>query len=135
MSELDFIAILAGITTAIFTSAFAGALLGIGFAVDMMANDPEVYPKDDNAMDEAFGELRHKPGFAFQMAFVNIAISALSGAVTAWLAPHAPLLNALVVGLVGMGVVALGRDMPRPLVISGLATTLPATVVGAWLMT
>lgn len=137
MEYLSFWAILAGLGVAIGVSSLGGLVFGIGVAIDTARDiDPE---HDLEAFDEAFEEVGSKPGFIVQIIVLSVGAAVLSGAVTAWLAPDAPYLNAAIVGAVGtaLGIAAMPAmpDVPRVLAIVGTLATLPATLAGAWLMT
>ncbi len=142
MEQLSFLAICAGIVSAVAIGGGAGAILGLGFAVDVSreAERQGMDPMDEEAnrlFDEAFEAASQERGFVLQMLVLSLATSLISGGVTGWLAPAAPLLNAAVVGTVGTAVGLLSARapsrMPRGLLVAGTLSTLPATLLGAWL--
>ena len=141
MATLSLLAIGAGTLAGITISAAAGALFGLGFALDVQHDsqadgaDPD---EADRLFEQAFASASHRPVFALQLTAISIASAAVSGAVTAWFAPAAPLANAAAVGLIGtgLGLVAARLGPPPPPLLNalGLLTTLPATLFGAWLL-
>ncbi len=137
MEAISLLAIGAGILAAIVISAVAGAVFGLGLAADIGKETP--YDEEAEAFfDRGFEAESRKPGFVLQMLVLSAASSALAGAITAWLAPQAPYLNAGIVGLAGTVLgLALARSTPGlpPLLnLLGALTTLPATLAGAWLV-
>ncbi len=143
MSGISLSAILLGIFTGLFASAIAGLILGYGVNLDIRRRIGKEHrnPTDDEAdrlFSEAFSEANREPSFLQQLLVISIDVSALAGAVTAWLAPMAPYLNATVVGCVSvaLGLISmrLNPDLPRRYAILGALTTLPATLAGAWLV-
>ncbi len=131
METFSLVAVGAGIGAAIAASLLAGLIYGLGFAIDTAReHDPEHEP---DAFDQAFEQAGHTPGFIVQMLILSIGACVLSGAVTAWLSPAAPWLNATLVGAVGTLLGLLGaHNMPPVLTRLSLVVTLPATLAGAW---
>ncbi len=137
MEQVDFWAIIAGISAAVAISGLAGLLFGIGMIVDDMRQGGNVL-EDEKALNDRF-EADMKQGSAgLQLLILSLGAAVVSGALTAWLADQAPLLNAALVGVTGT---VLGLLIPMPgkvpaLLIYGSALlTLPATLLGAWIMT
>lgn len=143
MGTISFTAVFLGVLTGIVASAIAGLIFGIGFAIDT-ANEIEQNGKDplgeeaDKLFDQAFGDAAQQKGFGIQLIVISIATAILSGAVTAWLAPAAPLSNAALVGAIGTAIslasVPMVKGISRSISIAGSLVTLPATLAGAWLM-
>ncbi len=143
MAGLSLTAIALGVLTGIIASAIAGLIFGIGFSIDAAnrmrekGTDP-LEEEADKLFDQAFGDASQKRGFAVQLVVISIGTAILSGAVTAWLAAQAPMANALVVGLIGTGIslasVPFTHGLPKPLALTGALVTLPATLIGAALL-
>ncbi len=142
-TALDLWAIAWGCAAAIGLSAVAGALMGAGLIVDIGNNPDESGPEQpppDEAPDEAALErAMRRPMALLQISVLSLLATAVSGALTARLAPGAPLANAAAVGAIGTVLsVPLARGtpaLPRPLVIFAVLSTLPATLLGAWIVT
>ena len=140
MAGLSFTAIALGVLTGIIASGIAGLIFGIGFAIDT-ANAFREKGKDpleeeaDKLFDQAFGDASQQRSFGFQLVAISIGTSILTGAVTAWLAPQAPIANALVVAIIGTVVslasVPFARGLPRAFSIAGSVAIFPATLIGA----
>ncbi len=146
LEAFDIVAIAAGIATALVTALLAGAALGMGIASDAISAarknglDLDEYDPDeiDAQLEEAFEKASDDPLLGWQMLAISLTVSALSGAVTGWLAPQSPLLNAAVVGGTGtiIGMVSGQeelRRLPSFLRIGATLSTLPATLSGAWM--
>ena len=143
MSGISLSAVLLGIFTGLAASVIAGLILGYGVNLDIRRriDDERKTPTDaeaDRLFSEAFEQTHREPGFLLQLMVISVGVSALSGAVTAWLAPMAPYANAAVVGgvslILGLISTQLSPDLPRRYAIIGALTTLPATLAGAWLV-
>ena len=136
-AALDPWAILWGCIAALGLSAVAGALMGTGLITDI-SNDPDEAGTPDGPDDDALERAMHRPMALLQLTVLSLLTTVVAGALTARLAPGAPLLNAGAVGAVGTLLsVPLARaapTLPRPLVIFGILSTLPATLLGAWIV-
>ncbi len=123
---MDLFAVMAGVAVAMGLGGLVGAVLGAALAADSRDAD-----------DPTFEAQLNTPTLLLQLSILSLMVAVLSGAVTGWLAPGAPLLNAGLVGALGTG---LGLALPapgfpdRPRLILALLT-LPATLAGGWLMT
>ncbi len=135
---LDPWAIFWGCIAALGLSAVAGALMGAGLITDI-SNNPDEAGAPDSLDDSALERAMHRPMALLQITVLSLLATAVAGALTARLAPGAPMLNAGAVGAIGTVLsVPLARGapaLPRPLVIFGILSTLPATLLGAWIVT
>ena len=127
---MDLFAVMAGVAVAMGLGGLVGAVLGAALIADSR-------DADDSDPQATFEAQLHSPTLLLQLSVLSLMVAVLSGAVTGWLAPGAPLLNAGLVGALGTG---LGLALPapgfpdRPRLILALLT-LPATLAGGWLMT
>ena len=125
-------ALAGGIVTSLILSALVGLILGAAVLADAGARPGS--PEGESEIDAA---LRHG-ALRWQLAVLSLLVAVISGAVTGWLAPVAPLRNAALVGFIGM---VAGLILPAPrsfsatIRISMAIATLPATLLGGWMMT
>ncbi len=137
---LDIAAIFWGIVAALVLNFLVGAVLGLGVLIDAIKpGDPDHEEPSDEELDAVFEAEMHNPVSMAQMAILSLVATAVSGAVTAWLAPQAPYLHAGIVGATGLvfGIVMEWRNPTLPFVINALFAVLiiPATLLGAWIAT
>ncbi len=125
MFGFSFFAVLAGLAVAIVLSGLVGMVLGMAVAADAGAEAPED--------PEAFEAQLHAPGLIAQLSVLSLVVSLLSGAVTAWMAPAAPYVNAGIVGAIGalMGIALPAPGFSRPVRLALALATLPVTLAGA----
>ena len=139
--DLVFTAIFWGVIAGLGLSAIAGTLLGAGLLSDIVAGKEgaePVSPDDETEMANAMERAMSRPVALLQITVLSLVAAAVSGALTARLAPAAPYLNAGIVGLAGtLGALPFAghlKALPRPLIIFSIIATLPATLAGAWLV-
>ncbi len=125
--NLSLTAIAAGFAVSVVASALIGLVFGAAIIADA---DPEEQPAED-----ALHAAMTSRGVLAQITILSLVVALLSGAVTGWLAPAAPILNAAIVGTIGM---AMGLVLPAPegippaLRIVVALATLPVTMLGGW---
>lgn len=138
LESLDFSAIMWGFAAAVVLGILSGLIFGAAMAVDSGDSEGRPWSDSEQEMDAQLeADMNRRPVLA-QMIVLSLATAALSGAVTGWLADSAPLLNAAILGVIStiLGL-ALARStpyMPRTLHLAGALGTLPATLLGAWVM-
>lgn len=141
MAVIDLWAIVWGLVAGVVLSGVAGAILGGGIISDMLrekGQSDSLDNSDDTELGPAMEKALSQPAALTQILVLSIGASAVSGALTARLVDTGPLTNAAIVGVIGT-LVSLpflrnGSGMPRRLVVLSILTTLPATLLGAWLV-
>lgn len=137
LESLDFSAIIWGCGVAILLSTLTGVIFGAALAADNARTGDQPSPDDKKGVDKLFeADMRRRP-VIMQSLVLSLAVAAVSGAVTVWASDSAPILNAAAVGLIGTLLsvaLPMPQGMPRSLRYGGPLGTLPATLLGAWVM-
>lgn len=140
LSGLDLWAILAGIGAMVGASVAGGVLLSFGMISDAVkgasdSSDPRSASFEDDV------EARMEAGLVDRSTLIQLVIlswgaTMLGGALTASMAGHAPIINALIVGLASFaGAFLPAGPIPRRIMIVAGIVAVPAALLGAAIVT